>query len=558
MSDPTISVCIPTYNASRWIAATIESVLCQSRGDFELLILDDGSTDDTLEIVRRYDDSRIRLLVNQTNRGAEAAWNRLLAEARGRFVKLLCCDDLIYPDCLAVQAAVLEDPAHAAVSIVAGPRDIVDEAGTIIVRRRGLRMPGHIEGRRMIRRIVVSGRNWLGEPLTVLFRREPAVQAGGFDASVPYCIDVDMWCRLLAGGDLFVVPETTGAFRVSCSSWSFRLAGKQASQDRAFFSQLHTRVTPTMPRWQLWLGQLRCTRDAFLRQAVYWWLSRAADTAKNGDRSRRGILHRLGRMRWIHHAAYWMGAYAMANTMLRAFPMRRTLPLSHSRVRIRSVAGLALAEEMLSGQAYATLKSLGPVRTFVDLGSNAGWFPCLLREYGCAQAPEGLLVDADPAMVDESRWHMAANGIAADCLWGAVGVSGAAAGGVTTFHVNPANTASALTPFGADHPFPVKGRVKTIAVPALCVAETWRRRFGDRVVDVLKVDVEGAEFEFFRLESAFVSTSVRAIICEWHAWHGSLDDLTALLAPLGFTVLNVGQQDEHGGVATFVSSRAAD
>jgi len=272
----------------------------------------------------------------------------------------------------------------------------------------------------------------------------------------------------------------------------------------------------------------------------------------SADVSRGGILHRLGRMRWVHHAARWLGAYALANAVLRAFPARRTLPNSGCRIRIRSVAGLALAEEMLAGQAYAVLKQLGPVQTFVDLGSNAGWFPCLLREYGCGPHPVGLLVDADPAMVDESRWHVAANGIDAECLWGAVGV---AADGTTTFHVNPANTSSSLTPFGADHPFPVKGRVRTIAVPAVHVADAWRRRYGDRPVDVLKVDVEGAEFDFFRLEGNFVAASVRAVICEWHAWHGSLDDLTALVEPLGFRLLEVGQQDAHGGVAAFVSSR---
>ena len=550
-----MSVCIPTYNAARWIDATIRSVLGQSRGDFELLILDDASTDDTLEIVRRFDDPRIRLLVNETNRGAEAAWNRLLAEATGRFVKLLCCDDLLYPDCLALQAAVLESPAHAAVSIVAGPRDIVDESGAIIVRRRGLHRPGRIDGRTMIGRIVASGRNWIGEPLTVLFRRQLAVQVGGFDDAVPYCIDIDMWCKLMAIGDLYVVPETVGAFRVSRSSWSFRLAGTQAAQDRAFFARLRDTLAPSMPRWRLWLGQARCTRDAFLRQAIYWWLGRKAGNAES-DRSRRGLFHRLGQMPWFHHAVHWLGIYALANQALRIFPISRRLPRSQSRIRIRSVAGLALAEEMLAGDAYAGLQKLGPLTTFIDLGCNVGWFPCMLREYEACARPVGLLVDADPTMVEESRWHMAANGIDAECLWGAVGVAAASDDGTTRFHVNPANTSSSLTPFGADHPFPVKGRVQTISVPTVHVADAWRQRHGDRPVSVLKVDVEGAEFDFFRLEGDFVATIVRAIVCEWHAWHGSLDDLTALVEPLGFRLLEVGQQDAQGGVATFVSSRA--
>ena len=269
MNEPTISVCIPTYNAAPWIAATIDSVLAQTRRDFELVILDDCSADDTLSIVRRYDNPRIRLLVHARNMGAEAAWNRLLQEARGRFVKLLCCDDLIYPTCLELQAAILESPSHASVALVTGPRDIIDDAGAVIVRRRGMTQAGRVEGQTMIRRVVASGRNWIGEPLSVLFRREVATSAGGFDATEPYCIDIDLWCRLLAKGDLWVVPETVGAFRVSRSAWSFRLAGKQAAQDRAFFARIRDQLAPSMPRWQVWLGQARCTRDALLRQCVY-------------------------------------------------------------------------------------------------------------------------------------------------------------------------------------------------------------------------------------------------------------------------------------------------
>ena len=269
MNESAISVCIPTYNAAPWIAATIESVLSQTRRDFELVILDDCSVDDTLSIVRRYDDPRIRLIVHERNMGAEASWNRLLAEARGRLMKLLCCDDLIYPTCLETQAAILADPAHAGVALVTGPRDIIDDAGAVIVRRRGLAQAGRIGGQTMIRRVVASGRNWIGEPLAVLFRRDVAVALGGFDAAEPYCIDIDMWCRLLGEGDLWVVPETVGAFRVSRSSWSFRLAGRQAAQDRAFFARIRDRLAPSMPRWHVWLGQARCTRDALLRQCVY-------------------------------------------------------------------------------------------------------------------------------------------------------------------------------------------------------------------------------------------------------------------------------------------------
>jgi FkbM family methyltransferase len=265
---------------------------------------------------------------------------------------------------------------------------------------------------------------------------------------------------------------------------------------------------------------------------------------------RRGLLYSLGRWRWLHQMVQGLGIYSAANWVLKHLPRTRRLAHSGARLRIHSVAGLALAEEMLDGGAYACLARIGPVATFIDLGCNAGWFPCLLREHGSA-TPVGLLIDADPAMVEEARWHMTANAIDARCLWGAVGAASRGTVATTTFHVNPANTASSLAPFTSDHPFPVKGRVRTIAVPALTVADEWRRLFGDRVIDVMKVDVEGAEFAFLRQEGPFITAAVRYVICEWHAWHGSVADLRVIIEPLGFVLVEVGQEDVNGGVALF-------
>jgi FkbM family methyltransferase len=272
---------------------------------------------------------------------------------------------------------------------------------------------------------------------------------------------------------------------------------------------------------------------------------------------RRGLLHAIGQMPWVHHAVHWLGIYALANHLLRIFPVTRTLPRSRCRARIRSVAGLALAEEMLAGDAYAGLAKIGPVTTFIDLGCNAGWFPCMLREYGAATHPVGLLVDADPAMVKEAGWHMNANGIQGECLWGIVGATDSSDGGTAAFHINPANTSSSMTPFGPDHPYPVKGRVQTIAVPAMTIGVEWRNRFDNRPVDVMKVDIEGAEFAFLKLEGPFLAESVRHIICEWHAWHGSLDEVQGILEPLGCALVEVCEQDDKGGVAIFRNRRSS-
>ncbi len=267
-------------------------------------------------------------------------------------------------------------------------------------------------------------------------------------------------------------------------------------------------------------------------------------------RRRQGVLHALGRARWFHRLVHLTGLYAAANWLLGRIPRRRRLPRSGCVLRIRSVAGLALAEEMLQDGAYRSLAGFGPFTTFIDLGCNVGWFPCLLDEYGGDERLTGIAIDADPDMVREAEWHLETNKITGRCIFGAVGVPGHDSESVA-FHVNPANTSSSLTPFSGVHPFPVKGRVRVIAVPVVRVADAWEAYLPDRFVDVMKVDIEGAEFDFFRVEGDFIRRKVRFLICEWHSWHGDLAELRATTAPLGLELVEVCQQDENGGVALF-------
>ena len=112
-SEPLISVCIPCYNNEEFIACTIESVLNQTLNDFELVIVDDKSTDRTVSVVKDYADSRIKLIQNECNLGIGGNWNKALSCAVGKYVKLLCGDDVIYHDCLSRQVDILEHPSNA-------------------------------------------------------------------------------------------------------------------------------------------------------------------------------------------------------------------------------------------------------------------------------------------------------------------------------------------------------------------------------------------------------------------------------------------------------------
>jgi glycosyltransferase involved in cell wall biosynthesis len=205
--------------------------------DFELIVVDDCSTDGSLAVARSYADDRVRVLVNPSNLGAPANWDRSLREARGKYVKLLHGDDLLYPACLENQVHALEAAPDAV--LAASRRDIIDSAGRVLLRERGLTgMAGVVAGPVAIRRAVRSGTNPLGEPCAVLVRGEILNRVGHFRAVAGYMVDLDMWCRMLSLGDLYADQSVLCAFRVHAQSWSEELGRRQSQQAQTLWFEL--------------------------------------------------------------------------------------------------------------------------------------------------------------------------------------------------------------------------------------------------------------------------------------------------------------------------------
>jgi len=269
MPTPAVSVCIPTYNAARHIRQTVQSVLNQTFTDFELVICDDASTDDTLKILSEFSDPRIRILPSATNTGLAPNWNRSVENCRAPYVKLLCQDDLIYPTCLEKQLAILSNPAHTDIALVSARRDIIDNTGRIRARGRALWPTGRVRGPLAIKRIVRSGTNPLGEPAAVMFRAEAFHRAGGFRDDHPYMIDVDFWCRLLRDSNMYYCPEILAAFRVSRSALSTALANSQSRQARTFFSTLAADPLSCVTQTDARIGSIKATLLAPLRRLAY-------------------------------------------------------------------------------------------------------------------------------------------------------------------------------------------------------------------------------------------------------------------------------------------------
>ena len=267
MTSPVVSVCIPVYNTERFILDAVRSVLSQSYQDFEIVIVDNASTDRTPALLATLDDPRIRVFHNERNIGAQGNFNRALSLAQGRYVKVLCADDVIYPSCLERQVAVLEADPERAIAIVGCARDIIDEHGRQWLRRGFPGAPARVPGSAAIAKTIRSGTNIFGEPAAVLARTADMTGAGGFDPRFGFCLDLDLWCRLLQHGDLYMLDDALCGFRISNQSWSAALAHRQQREFVEFVDDLERRGIPVSKADRA-LASSRAWINAVLRQAV--------------------------------------------------------------------------------------------------------------------------------------------------------------------------------------------------------------------------------------------------------------------------------------------------
>ncbi|HEX7537102.1 MAG TPA: glycosyltransferase family 2 protein [Dermatophilaceae bacterium] len=271
---PRVSVVVPSYNNASFIEATMDSILAQTYRDFELVVADHSSTDGTWQLLARYaTDPRVRLLRTEAGGGAPRNWERVTAAARGELVKLVCGDDIIYPNCLQVQVEAMD--ANPAVVLVAARRDLIDARGGIVMAGRGLAgLTGRVPGRTAARHTVVAGSNIFGEPACVLIRRETLQDAGGWDGQFPFVIDEATYVSVLLHGDFLGIGESLAAFRLSSSQWSVQLARDQSTQVVGFHRRLANGTPGLLSRADLLRGNARARGMAYVRRLAYLWVGR--------------------------------------------------------------------------------------------------------------------------------------------------------------------------------------------------------------------------------------------------------------------------------------------
>lgn len=226
MSEPLVSIVIPTYKGAAFIAETIQSVLDQSYKPFEILIFDDGSPDNTVDICKSFDDPRIKFSRNRKNLGPRGNWNKCLAAATGKYYKLLPHDDLLMPGSLRAQVGILE--SNPDVALVFGTRNIISESGKPLMSRSPLGPKDQrFDGLKLVRKCIYNGSNFIGEPGNGLMRTSLTKTIGEYDDVHPYTIDLDYWFRALAHGEAYYIAAPHSAFRIHNASWTSEIGQDQ-------------------------------------------------------------------------------------------------------------------------------------------------------------------------------------------------------------------------------------------------------------------------------------------------------------------------------------------
>ena len=210
---PAVSVLMPVYNGERYLSEAIESVLGQTFVEFELVIVDDGSRDASVEIAEAWArrDQRIRLVL-QDHLGLVPALNRGLAEVRGTWVARMDADDICVPDRLAAQMGYLA--RHHDVTLLGTYARHIGEDGRVL----GMYRLGP-SSREEWKRIIAQGRLIQMIHASIMMNRDAVVREGGYDQRFRYVEDVELYNRMAIKGHLSIaMPEPKLLVRIHADS----------------------------------------------------------------------------------------------------------------------------------------------------------------------------------------------------------------------------------------------------------------------------------------------------------------------------------------------------
>jgi glycosyltransferase involved in cell wall biosynthesis len=262
---PTISVLMAVYNGQEYLRAAVDSILAQTFTDFEFIIIDDGSSDQSLSILKEYEakDKRIRL-VSRPNKGLTKSLNEGIALAKGQYIARMDSDDVAFPERFAVQVKFMQ--ANPAVACAGGQYELIDDADRYLTT---MNVP--LDDKRL-QELALDGYTSICHPCAMM-RRSMAQQVGGYCEDFLTTQDLDLWLRLGEIGKLANVPETILKYRLHPESVSEKKAKSQQAMIQMAAERARQRrgiTDPYVPREHWRPAKSRKSQHDFALKYGWW------------------------------------------------------------------------------------------------------------------------------------------------------------------------------------------------------------------------------------------------------------------------------------------------
>ena len=235
MNNPKITVLMPVYNGEKYLAEAIESILNQTYKDFDFLIINDGSTDNSVKIIESYNDPRIRLVKNKKNFGIVYSLNKGIDLAKGEYIARMDVDDVSLPERLEKQVAFVNYNPN--IAVIGSYFNLIDKKGYYIGK---IKWPIGFENNLFY---VLIGNNPVGHP-GVMYRKKVVEEIGSYHGKYAPAEDFDLWLRIyLNGYHCENIPEFLTDYRVHSEQESVLQKNTQRKKHNLAFYDFYNKLT---------------------------------------------------------------------------------------------------------------------------------------------------------------------------------------------------------------------------------------------------------------------------------------------------------------------------
>ena len=286
---PKVSVIIPTYNSSRTIRETLQSVFSQTYSDFEILLINDGSTDNLMEVLKCFQDSRLQIL-NYENGGLSVARNRGIDRASGEYLTFLDADDLWSPDKLESHVNALDNAqkTNPKAGVVYSWSYLLDDESNTYYISHSLRDEGNVLTKILEGNLVANGSN-------PMITREAIDSVGYFDSDFQGASDWEYWIRLAQQWDYILIPLRQVFYRQSCTSMSSNVDKMEQDQLRVIDT-----IFPSLPSNLQPIKQIALSNIYFYSAYLY---ARQPTSPEIAFKLRKSLLQAIAL--YPHHLRKW-------------------------------------------------------------------------------------------------------------------------------------------------------------------------------------------------------------------------------------------------------------